>query len=311
MSRGRAAGVRVRLAAVLALVLLRAAAPSPAWAAPARLTLGVLLPTTVADDEQRFALAQKLAAALGRALHVTVEARNFARYADFMRAASTGALDVGLVDGWIAAESPKLRPVAVAVVGGEARQPWALMARGGHSVAALRKRRLALAHGSGGALDRQFVANVVFERALPAADMPALTFVPSAESALKMFEVGSADAVLVPLRLAVRAQVIYESAAIPLAAVVSMRPTPPRGLAAAVASLAAIPPFDRFVLADAGAIASLRAQILRGPPPRVPRLADPPPLHPDLRALVTFRGIDLTLPSFAGYVAAPSEMPDD
>jgi hypothetical protein len=105
--------------------------------------------------------------------------------------------------------------------------------------------------------------------------------------------------------------VIYQSAPLPVTAVVAMRAPPPRGLGAALQSLAAIPPFDRFVPADAGAITALRGQILHGPPPRVPPLADAPPLRLDLRALVTFRGIGLTLPSFAGYVAAPNEMPDD
>jgi ABC-type amino acid transport substrate-binding protein len=300
--------VSARTALALALVMTAASSPR---AAPARLTVGVLLPTTVADGEQRFALGQKFAAALGQALHVSVTARNFARYADLMQAADKGELDVGLVDGWIAAESPKLWPVALAVVAGEERQPWALVARSAHAVVELRGKRLALAHGSGGALDAQFVSNVIFERALPAGDLPSLTFVPSVESALKMFEVGSADAVLLPLPLANQAEVIYQSAPLPVTAVVSMRATAPRGLATALRSLAAIPPFDRFVPADAAAIASLRGQIQHGPPPRVPPLADAPPVRLDLRALVTFRGLGVTLPSFAGYVAAPNEMPDD
>jgi ABC-type amino acid transport substrate-binding protein len=297
------------MAAALLLAIL--VPTGVARAAPGHLTVGVLLPTTVADGDQRFALAQKFAAALGQAMHVTATARNFARYADLMQATSNGEIDVGLVDGWIAAESNKMWPVALGVVGGEARRPWVLVARSAHSVAELRGKRLALAHGSGAALDAQFVSNVVFEKSLPADDLPALTFVPSVESALKMYEVGSADAVLLPLALAAHAQTFYQSASLPVTAVVSMRPTPPRGLAAALQSLAAIPPFDRFVLADAAAIVSLRGQILHGPPPRVPPLAESPALHLDLRALVTFRGVGLTLPSFAGYVAAPNETPDD
>lgn len=297
-----------RLGLAVAWLLL---AVAPARAKTGATTIGLFVPSTIPDGQARFDLGQKLAAELQKALGHPVEALSFARYSDFAAAARAGKLDLGVVDGWVAAEaSERFTPVAVAVIAGETRQRWALVSRGARTLAELAGKRVALTRGVGPG-DGLFVTNVIFEGDLDAPARFKLTFVPAVESATKMLDIGSADAALVPLAQAGgKGRVVYKSPQVLTAVAVAFRGGG-RDLGAALRSVGAVAPLDRFVTEGVDELVALRRVLLRGPTPPPPALADSPPPRPDLRALVTFKGVSPTWPSFIETLNVPSEAPED
>ena len=302
-------GLGLALACGLAGITLRP--PAARAAASSQLTLGVFLPTTIADGQERFNFGEHLAAALAKALGRPVQARNFARYQDFADAASHGKLDIGVVDGWIAAQSSdKFVPVALGSLGGETRLRWAIIAHQGRSVADLAGRRLSLTHGAG-PTDVQFVSNVVFGGDLAAQKHFKLVYVPAVESAIKMIDVDSAEAALIPVvHVPKKSRVLYRSSPVLAAAVLSLRGNA-NELRAALGSVGAVAPFDKFVTTRTEDVASLRKLIIQGPPPRQPFMAEAPILRFDSRQVITFRGIGLVFPSFVHYMDVSKELPDD
>jgi len=83
-----------KIAARLSLLALAlVCAWAPAAHAEKKTTLGVFLPTTLTDGQQRFEFAEKLAAQLGTSLNQAVAAKSFGRYEDFAKAISDGTLD--------------------------------------------------------------------------------------------------------------------------------------------------------------------------------------------------------------------------
>jgi hypothetical protein len=145
---------------LIGLLLVCALAPA-AWAQK-KTTLGVFLPTTLADGQERFDFAEKLAAQLGTALDQPMAAKSFGRYEDFAKAISDGTLDFAMVDAWAAVQlGPKATPLAFAALSGDTTQRWAVISYGKGSVKDLSGKRLALTKGAGPS-DPKFVSNVIF-----------------------------------------------------------------------------------------------------------------------------------------------------
>jgi hypothetical protein len=171
---------------LLGLVVLCAWTPA-AWAEK-KATLGVFLPTTLTDGQQRFTFAEGLAAQLGTALEQPVAAKSFGRYEDFSKAVTDGLVDFAVVDALSAVQlGEKATPVAFAALAGETAPRWAIISNGKGSVKDLQGKRLALTKGAG-AMDAKFVSHVVFGGDLNAGDHFKVVSVPNVESALKMLE---------------------------------------------------------------------------------------------------------------------------
>lgn len=293
-----------------AATVLVTALGSAAEAEP--MTVGVFLPTTLADGQQRFDYGEKLAAALGTALgNQPFVARNFARFADFQEAVKAGKIDVAVVDAWIAAETPEtLTPVALVSMGGATKRKWALVSKPGRTVGSLMGKPLALTRGAGTA-DANFASNAVFEGALVADKALAPTYAPSVESALKMWSLGNADAVVVPAPLApAEGKILYQSSALPIAAVMVPKARVDT-LKKALLGLSPIAPFDAFSANGTDEIAALRRLIANGPPSRPPVWSDAPPLPIDLKGLVTWKGFSPVMPSLTDLASPGKELPDD
>jgi hypothetical protein len=283
----------------------------PAYAAPGELTVGVFLPTTVADGQQRFDFGEKLAMALGTALGTKATARNFARYSDFMDGLKSGKIDVAVVDAWIAAESAESMPaVALGSIGAATRRRWAVVAKPGKSMSAILGKPLALTRGAGNA-DGSFVTNAVFEGALVADKAVKLTYAPSVESALRMWSLGTTEAALVPANLAPGdAKVLYQSAPLPIAAVLVAR-AKVETVKKVLAGLGAVAPFDGFSASGVEELGALRRLVSSGPPPKPPVWAESPPVPLDAKGLVTFRGLTPVFPPLIDVATVSKELPDD
>ncbi len=305
------------------LLLLGLLGATPALAAPpastARattpstdgLTVGVFLPTTLADGQQRFDFGEKLAQALGTALGQKATARNFARYADFMEALSGGKLDVAVVDAWIAAESAEaMPPAALATLGGASKRRWAVVAKPGRTMASLNGKTIAVTRGAGSA-DLGFLTNALFEGALQADKAWKPSFTPSVESAIKMWSTGNADAVVVPLPLApTEGKVLYQSAPLPTAVVLASKARQ-EAVRKTLPTLSAIAPFEGFSTSGTDELATLRRLIASGPAAKAPVWAELPPLPLDAKAQVTWKGLDPVLPSVLELVNLSRELPDE
>jgi hypothetical protein len=284
---------------------------SPAHA-DANLTVGVFLPTTLADGQQRFDFGEKLAGLLGQSLGIKAGARNFARYTDFADAVKRGQIDVAVVDAWIAVEAPEgsMQPVALGSIGGAAKRRWVVVARSGKSVSSVLGKRLALTRGAG-AGDGSFVTNAVFEGALSADKQLAPTYAPSVESAMRMWSLGSADAALVPASMAPPdAHVLYQSAPLPIAAVLAQK-TRADVVKKALSSLGAVAPFDSLAAPMGEELSALRRLVQAGPAARPPVWAESPPLPLEAAPLITFKGLPAPFPSFAEKLDLSEELPDD
>lgn len=304
---------KLKLGSLVAPVLFAAmVAASPAGAEKAhKYTVGVFLPTTMTDGQLRFEFAEKLAADLSQGLGQPVIGRSFGRYEDFAKAAADGTLDLAVVDAWAAAESAgKYEPVALGSINGEPYLRWALIGRSRAPVKDFRGKKLAITRGVG-SMDAKFVTNVIFGGDLDAQHHFKIVAVPSVESALKMVEVKSADAALVPAINAPRdAPVLFRSNKVPAVAVLAIRAKPAE-LPAALKALKSEGPFDRFVEASPDDVSSLHKLIASGPPKRQPMLADSPTTRLDPAAVVNVHDVGMTYPSFIESMTVANETPDD
>ena len=292
--------------ALLALVTLL-----PVTAHAQKKTLGIFLPTTLADGQERFQLGEKVAAALSASLGESVVSRSFGRYEDFAKAAQSGALDLALLDGWVAAQSnAKLTPLAWGVIAGETATRWAVVSATRGTVSALAGKRLAITRAVKG-LDDKFVTNVVFGGELAAPRHFKLVPVPTVESALKMLDAHSADAALVPMVSVPKGmRVVYRSGKVPGVVVVSLKGDAP-AQAQAFLKLTGMGPIEKFVAGPGTEIDDLKRLIVRGPPPKQPWVAESPLVRVDPAALVNFKGNGLVLPSFTEFVEVPKDQPDE
>lgn len=292
---------------LIGLALVCALAPS-AWAQK-KTTLGVFLPTTLADGQERFDFAEKLAAQLGSALGQPVAAKSFGRYEDFSKAISDGGLDFAMVDGWAAVGlGSKATPVAFAALSGDTAQRWAVISYGKGSVKDLSGKRLALTKGAGPS-DPKFVSNVIFAGDLDAQKHFKLVSVPNVESALKMLEAKGAEAALVPLAHAPKdAKVLYRSTKVPGAMLVTLR----GGVAEDdLPKLGAVAPFSAFVKVQGRDFEDFKKLVQQGPPRRQPIIVESPTLRVDTDALVNSSELIPVLPNFTTTMDVSDEQPDD
>ncbi|QRO01327.1 hypothetical protein JRI60_21025 [Archangium violaceum] len=293
----------------LALTLVCAWAPA-AGAAAKKATLGVFLPTTLTDGQQRFQYAEALAAKLSTATGRPTAAKSFARYEDFSKAVSEGIVDFAVVDSWAAVQLAKATPVALAPLSGETSQRWAIVSLSKGSMKELAGARLAIVKGAG-ATDPKFVTNVVLAGDLDAKKHFKLTPVPNVESALKMLEAKGAEAALVPLtHVPQGVKVLFRSTKVPGAVLVGMKGDV-EDLQGNLQKLDAVAPFGAFVAVQAKELEDFRKLLQSGPPRRQPVLVDAPALRVETRAFMEPAALQPVLPSFADALDVSAEQPDD
>lgn len=294
---------------LLGLALL-AWAPA-AGAAPKKATLGVFLPSTLSDGQQRFQYAESLAAKLTAATGRPTGAKSFARYEDFSKAVSEGIVDFAVVDSWAAVQlGSKATPVALAPLSGDTSQRWAIVSNAKGSVKDLAGKRLAIVKGAGAA-DPKFVTNVVLAGDLDAKKHFKLTPVPNVESALKMLEAKGAEAALVPLSLVPEGvRVLYRSSKVPGAVLVGMRGDED-DLTKNLQKLEPVAPFGAFVAVQGKELEDFKKLLQSGPARRQPVLVDVPALRVETRALMEPSALQPVLPSFADALDVSAEQPDD
>ncbi len=295
---------------LLGLVLLCAWVPA-AGAAPKKATLGVFLPTTLTDGQQRFQYAEALAAKLPAATGRPTAPKSFARYEDFSKAVSEGLVDFAVLDSWAAVQlGAKATPVALAPLSGETTQRWAIVSTSKGSVKDLAGARLAIVKGAGAA-DPKFVTNVVLAGDLDAKKHFKLTPVPNVESALKMLEAKGAEAALVPLaHVPQGVKVLFRSGKVPGAVLVGVRGDT-EDLKENLQKLDAVAPFGAFVAVQGRELEDFGKLLQRGPPARQPVLVDAGPLRVDTRSLMEPSALQPVLPSFADALDVTAEQPDD
>ena len=295
---------------LLGLALLCAWAPA-AGAAPKKATLGVFLPSTLTDGQQRFQYAESLAAKLTAATGRPTGAKSFARYEDFSKAVSEGLVDFAVVDSWAAVQlGAKATPVALAPLSGETSQRWAIVSNAKGSVKDLAGKRLAIVKGAGAA-DPKFVTNVVLAGDLDAKKHFRLTPVPNVESALKMLEAKGAEAALVPLsHVPEGVRVLFRSSKVPGAVLVGMRGDAD-DLTKNLQKLEPVAPFGAFVAVQGKELEDFRKLLQSGPARRQPVLVDVPALRVETRALMDPSALQPVLPSVADALDVSAEQPDD
>ena len=295
---------------LLGLALLLAWAPA-AGAAPKKATLGVFLPTTLTEGQQRFQYAEALAARLSTATGRPTAAKSFARYEDFSKAIADGIVDFAVVDAWAAVQlGARATPVALAPLSGETSQRWAIVSNARGSVKDLAGKRLAIVKGAGAA-DPKFVTNVVLAGDLDAKKHFKLTPVPNVESALKMLEAKGAEAALVPLtHVPEGVRVLFRSAKVPGAVLVGVRDDADV-LTDNLQKLEPVAPFGAFVALQGRELEDFRKLLQTGPARRQPVLVDAAPLRVETRALMDPAALQPVLPSFADALDVSAEQPDD
>lgn len=303
--------MRTFVKVVVALALCAAGTAGAADPASKKLTLGVYLPTSMKDGQERFQLAEKLAAALSTSLGQPVIGRSFGTYENLTKVIGDGSLDFAVVEGWAAAESSlRFEPVSLAVLGGDTHQRWALVARKKTPVKDLSGKRLAVTKGAG-SFDAKFVTNAILAGDLDAQRTFKLVPVPAVESALKAIEVNSAEFALVPAALAPKElQVLYRSRPLPGPMVVSFHGKVPE-LQSAFRAAGAVEPFEKFVDAGAAEVAEFRKLITGGPGKRLPVVAESPIQRPDATTILNLREVGAVMPSFVEGMEISKELPDD
>lgn len=296
---------------ILGLSLLCAWVPS-AHAAAKKATLGVFMPTTLGDGQQRFQYAEALAAKLSTATGRPTAAKSFARYEDFAKAVNEGLVDFAVVDSWAAVQlGPKATPVALAPLSGETSQRWAIVSLSKSTMKELSGGRLAIVKGAGAAADPKFVTNVVLAGDLDAKKHFKLTPVPNVESALKMLEAKGAEAALVPQPLVPQGvKVVFRSSKVPGAVLVGMRGDVD-DLKDNLQKLDAVAPFGAFVAVQGKEMEDFRKLLQSGPPRRQPVLVEGAEFRVETKALMEPSALQPVLPSFADALDVSAEQPDD
>lgn len=291
------------------VAILLALAPAAMAAPEKKVVLGVFLPTVVANGQERFELSEKLGAALEKELGRPVLVKNFGRYEDLAEA-SKKLLDIAIVETWAGIQlSPSPEVLAAAEIEGDLHQRWAVVSHQKGPVAGLDDRRIAVPRGVK-SLTGKFLTNVVFRGDLDTRKFKVVQ-VPNAESALQMLQAKSVGAAVVPVGQAPKdARVLFRSDRIPGVVAVVLKGNA-EGLRPAVLAVKDVAPFNRFVAPPVGDISELKTLLTKGPPPRVPIMADSPVLRPDSTAFVDMGEVGLVLPSFLEHMEAPEHTPDD
>ena len=275
------------------------------------LTVGVFLPATMADGDKRFNFGEDCAAKLQQTLGQDVKSRVFARFEDFSKALADRSIDVGVIDGWAAIElADRVTPLALAVRSGRTAEPWAIVAAGRTRFEDLKGKRLAVPRGLSAA-NAQLVANLVLGGLLPSESYFTLDLVPAVESSLQMFRVGSTDAILVPAsQVPETGEVLFRSAPLPIAAVVTRRGGETTELVTAVQSMGEVMPFNGFSEAGTKDLARLHRLLQRGPSAPAAFLNASFQYRIDLGDQLRRKGVDLAFPDFNAFMDLPVEKPD-
>jgi ABC-type amino acid transport substrate-binding protein len=295
---------------ILSLLLALALAAGGAHAAGKKSTLGIFLPTTMADGQERFRLGEELAGKLSEALGEPVVAKSFGRYEDFAKAARSGGLDFAVADAW-AIVPLDANPVAMAVRSGTSDERWAIISEMRGAVKDLQGKKLAVTKGAGPA-DVRFVSNVVFGGDLDAQRHFKLVPVPNVESALKALEAKSADAALVPVsHVPSGTRVLYRSSPQPGAAFLLFKKRDAQEVVAGLKKAGAVGPFSAFGPVGPDSLDDFNRRVVRGPPKRLPVITESPVLRPQTDALVRLGEVGLVMPSFIDDLDVGAEQPDD
>lgn len=286
--------------AALSLCLFAASA-----SAAESLRIGVYLPASIADADERFQFAEALAASLSGPLGPT-SARSFARYEDFAKAAESGELDLGVVDGFIAAQV-RLdgEPLVLAARGDDPSSEWVIVSRKASPVVQQAGAQLAMVKGPGGSTS--FLQQAVLGGELGANHFKVVP-VPAVESALKMLSSKSVDAALVPEAVAPKdGFVVFRSRKVPGPIVISFKGNADAQRKALLALR--VEPFTRFVPARGGEIRELRS-MLRASVRNVPFIIEAPAYRLQPSSLGG-AGAEPALPEFKEHIAPVPNRPDD
>jgi hypothetical protein len=195
---------------VLALAVIVAVVAGGPRASADTLTVGVFAPAASFDGAAaRVDLANRLAAALGKAAGADGVGRVYGRAGDFAAAVKNGEVQVALVDATYlaAAGLGNGTVIAASTHGGDTGRVWQIVARGGaKNVLALQRKKL-LVPAIGGR-ETDFVMNAMFGGELGKGFFASITASPDTASTLAALGLGKADAALVPATAALPAGVV-------------------------------------------------------------------------------------------------------
>jgi len=214
--------LRGRLAAVLGITL--AAAAAQAQEPPDQLTVAMYAPATAfADSSARLAYIQGLAKAIQLKVGVPTTGRAFVRLGDLVASKP----DLAVIDGVCLATRNPGTLLAIAVIGGETAQRWALYSRGGETLASLKGKKLV--YVKTGCRDNDFLDNAMLDGELrTSAYFGSLVDKPDVAGAvLTVRDYRAADAVFAPATQARGLTKIYDAGAVPNPGFVALRPFPP------------------------------------------------------------------------------------
>ncbi len=296
---------------LMAWVLVFTAAANSARAADT-LGVGVYLPTTLADGQARFALAEKLGERLTQSLKRPVKGQSFARLEDLARAVSSGAVSIVVADAWAGVHlSESMVPMALAKVSGEVSDRWVLAAPQNHGVPPLYQHKVAVPRGLAGA-EWKLLSYLVFSGEVDAQKKFELVSVPNVESALTMTGAGAAEAVVVPLRqLSPSLQVVLQGPETPIAVVMTRRALIAGVRAAFTPVVSELAPFTGFASLEISEFNRFRALMAKGPPPLQPLLVPVSEVAPKAEDLLQPSVYRPALPPLLEMLHASSEKPDD
>ncbi len=270
--------------------------------------VGIFLPTVITDGQERLRVVEKLAQQLQQDLGIPVTGRSFGRFQDFSEALASGAISLGVVDGWAAGQLPaSVTPVAVGRVGGD-RHRLQLVSKTRRSVPSLQGATLAVVRGAPGT-EGKLTTQLFFSGDLQAPQHFKLVPVPNVESAREALDAGGAEVAILPAGSSTGLEVLYTGPQLPAALVVMGKKRLPPGMREALLKTT-LAPLERFLPAQGEELASLRVLAQRGPPRRVPMMAESPTQRFELD-LVDLNRLELQLPPLSSTAALPQETPDD
>ncbi len=250
-----------------ALVLATAAR-----ARAAELTVALYAPSmTFESSTARLEYVQNVAREVAAATGAPAIGRAFVRYDDLRKARP----DVAIIDGLCLAERREGTLIAVAQVGGETAQRWALLARpelAPEGIGSLSRKRLAFV--STGCRDRDFLANALFEGEVALDGFAGLVGRPDLAGAIAAVrDYKTADAVFAPVAAASGLVRVFESRAVPTAGCVVRDAALAKAVRVALSRAGVGGAIDGWRPASEGPYEALAARLL--PHPKTPLFAAP------------------------------------
>lgn len=207
--------------------LLATAAPG-AWAeqGTAQISIAIYAPTaTFPDSSARLAYVQGLARAIQQKTGIATAGKAYVRYDDLRKANP----DFAIIDGLCVASRKPGTLLAVASVGGDVAQRWALFTRAGDSFASLKGKKLS--YVKTGCRDTEFLENAMLESEVKVGFFGGLVDKPDvagAVAAVKDYK--AADAVFSPVGQAKGLTKIFDSGSVPAPGFVALTRQGDQGL---------------------------------------------------------------------------------